>query len=250
MKSKKIPVFLAAVGTLGLLTGCGSLERVSNIGRAPEVTPIENPVTQAQYKPVSLPMPAPALTRQQPNSLWDGSRRTFFKDQRAAQIGDIITVLIDVKDKAQLDNESKRSRASSENAAMDKLLGLEGSLKRVLPETIDPTNLVQADADSSHTGKGSVDREEKITLKMAAIVTQKLPNGNMVLHGRQEIAVNFEKRILGLDGVIRPEDISVDNTISYEKIAEARITYGGEGQISDVQQPRYGQQLYDVLFPF
>lgn len=250
MKNKSIPVFLAAVGTLGLLTGCGSLERVSNIGRAPEVTPIENPVTQAQYRPVSLPMPAPALTRQQPNSLWDGSRRTFFKDQRAAQIGDIITVLIDVKDKAQLDNESKRSRASSENAAMDKLLGLEGSLKRVLPETIDPTNLVQADADSSHTGKGSVDREEKITLKMAAIVTQKLPNGNMVLHGRQEIAVNFEKRILGLDGVIRPEDISVDNTISYEKIAEARITYGGEGQISDVQQPRYGQQLYDVLFPF
>lgn len=250
MKDRDIFLLLAAAGTLALLTGCGSLERVSNIGRTPEVTPIENPVAQAEYKPVSLPMPAPSLTRQQPNSLWDGSRRTFFKDQRAAQIGDIITVLIDVKDKAQLDNESKRSRESGENAAMDKLLGLEGSLGRILPESIDPTALVQANSDSNHTGKGSVDREEKITLKMAAIVTQKLPNGNMVLHGRQEIAVNFEKRILGLDGVIRPEDISVDNTISYEKIAEARITYGGEGQITDVQQPRYGQQLYDVLFPF
>lgn len=246
----KIANILIGLSAIGLLSGCGSMDRISKIGEAPAVTPIENPVAQPEYKPVSMPMPETTLTRQQPNSLWDGSRRTFFKDQRAAQVGDIITVLIDVQDKAEIDNESKRSRASGENASLDKLLGLEGSLNRILPEAIDPTNLVQAGADSNHTGKGSVDREEKITLKMAAVVTQKLPNGNMVLHGRQEIAVNFEKRILGLDGVIRPEDISVDNTISYEKIAEARITYGGEGQISDVQQPRYGQQLYDVVFPF
>lgn len=246
----KTASLMGALSALTLLTACGSMERVANIGRAPEVTPIENPVAQPAYRPVSMPMPAPTLTRQQPNSLWDGSRRTFFKDQRAAQVGDIITVLIDVKDKAEMDNESKRSRASGEDASLNKLLGLEASLGQVLPEAIDPTNLVQAEAGSSHAGKGSVDREEKITLKMAAVVTQKLPNGNMVLHGRQEIAVNYEKRVLGLDGVIRPEDISVDNTISYEKIAEARITYGGEGQISDVQQPRYGQQLYDVLFPF
>lgn len=240
---------LLAATTMGL-SACGSLDRISKIGEAPQLTKIENPVAQADYQPVSLPMPTPRATIQQPNSLWDGSRQTFFKDQRAAQVGDIITVLIDVKDKAEIDSESKRSRASSENAGIDNLLGLETKLGQYLPEAIDPTSLTKLDADSSHNGKGSVDREEKITLKMAAIVTQKLPNGNMVLHGRQEIRVNFEKRILGLDGVIRPEDISVDNTISYEKIAEARIAYGGEGQISDVQQPRYGQQLYDVIFPF
>lgn len=240
---------LLAVSAL-CLSACGSLDRISKIGSEPEMTKIENPVAQQDYQPVSLPMPTPNATIQQPNSLWDGSRQTFFKDQRAAQVGDIITVLIDVKDKAELDNESKRSRASSENAGMDNLLGLETKLNQYLPEAVDNTSLAALEADSSHVGKGSVGREEKITLKMAAIVTQKLPNGNMVLHGRQEIRVNFEKRILGLDGVIRPEDISVDNTISYEKIAEARIAYGGEGQISDVQQPRYGQQLYDVIFPF
>jgi flagellar L-ring protein precursor FlgH len=242
-------ISLLAATTL-CLGACGSMDRISKIGEAPELTRIENPVAQADYKPVSFPMPTPRATIQQPNSLWDGSRQTFFKDQRAAQVGDIITVLIDVKDKAQIDNESKRSRASSENAGVDNLLGLETGLAQYLPEAIDNTSLAKLGSDSNHTGKGSVDREEKITLKMAAVVTQKLPNGNMVLHGRQEIRVNFEKRILGLDGVIRPEDISVDNTISYEKIAEARIAYGGEGQISDFQQPRYGQQLYDIVFPF
>lgn len=244
--SKTVLLIATTVG----LVACGSMDRISKIGEAPQMTRIENPVAQANYQPVSMPMPTPRPTVQQPNSLWDGSRQTFFKDQRAAQVGDIITVLIDVKDKAEMDNESKRSRAGKENAGLDNLLGLETGLGQYLPEAVDNASLAKLNSDSSHNGKGSVDREEKITLKMAAVVTQKLPNGNMVLHGRQEIRVNFEKRILGLDGVIRPEDISVDNTISYEKIAEARIAYGGEGQISDVQQPRYGQQLYDIVFPF
>jgi flagellar L-ring protein FlgH len=115
---------------------------------------------------------------------------------------------------------------------------------------VNPASLVDGSATSNFKGSGTVDREEKIKVQLAALITQILPNGNMVVHGKQEVLVNFEKRVLGIDGVIRPQDISVQNTVSYEKIAEARITYGGEGQISDVQQPRYGQQLYDIVFPF
>ena len=123
-------------------------------------------------------------------------------------------------------------------------------MDRVFPEAIDNNNLVGGGADSAYSGTGTIEREEEVSVRLAAIVTQILPNGNMAIHGRQEVGVNFEKRILQINGVIRPEDISVDNTIAYDQIAEARIAYGGEGDLTDVQQPRYGQQLYDIIFPF
>ncbi len=241
-----------AIGMSALLSlsACGTADRIANIGRAPELTKIENPVLAEGYRPVSLPMPAPQDNTRKPNSLWDGTRKTFFKDQRASEVGDIITVLIKIKDQAELENASSRSRSSSEDAGLNNLLGYEASLGRILPESIDNTSLVEAEAKSAHKGSGSIEREEKVDIKLAALVTQILPNGNMVIHGRQEVRVNFEKRILVVDGVIRPQDISIDNSVSSEKIAEARIAYGGEGHITDVQQPRYGQQLYDVIFPF
>lgn len=232
------------------LSACSVADRVADIGQAPEMTKIANPTTQSGYQPVSLPMPSPKNVRPQKNSLWAADRTTFFKDQRASDVGDIITVMIEIEDDAKLDNETERTRASNEGAALPALLGYEQSLNRLLPEAIDNTNLTEFGADSSHNGAGSIDREEEVNIKLAALITQILPNGNMVIHGRQEVLVNFEKRILEIDGVIRPEDISVDNSISAEKIAEARISYGGKGQITDVQQPRYGQQLYDIVFPF
>lgn len=232
------------------LSGCGAGERMANIGKAPEMTAIVNPTTQEGYTPVSLPMPAPKHVTQERNSLWASNRQTFFKDQRAADVGDIITVLINIDDEAKIDNETERTRSSSEGASLDAFLGIEQSLNQVLPEAIDNTNLVEGGADSSHSGAGSIDRKEEVELQLAALVTQILPNGNMVIHGQQEVRVNFEKRILSIDGVIRAEDITINNTISYEQIAEARIGYGGQGQITDVQQPRYGQQLYDIIFPF
>ena len=232
------------------LTACGAGERLANIGKAPDMAPIENPVTQANYRPVSMPMPAPRLTEKQRNSLWASDRKTFFEDQRAGDVGDILTVVIDISDEAQLDNTSARSRSSSEDANLAALLGYEGALSQVLPEAVDNSNLVEAGATSSSSGTGSVDREEEIEVTLAAVVTQVLPNGNLVIQGRQEVRVNYEKRILELAGIIRPQDISIDNTVPYDRIAEARISYGGKGQITDVQQPRYGQQVYDVLFPF
>jgi flagellar L-ring protein precursor FlgH len=237
-------------GSSILLTACGAGDRLAEIGKAPDLSPIENPTTKADYRAVSMPMPAPHDEIRQKNSLWASNRQTFFKDQRAASVGDILTVTLDIKDKAELDNSSNRSRNSNENADLTSLLGYEASLGQLLPEAVNPANLVGAGANSRHAGSGTIDREEKIKTQLAAVVTQILPNGNMVIQGRQEVRVNFEKRILELAGVIRPQDIKTDNTISYEKIAEARVSYGGKGQITDVQQPRYGQQVYDVLFPF
>lgn len=252
----KSPLILAGIATLAL-AGCGAVDRVGNIGKAPDMSKIVNPTTQRGYQPVSLPMPAPKNVRREENSLWDSSRTTFFKDQRANDVGDIITVLIEIEDEAELENTTERSRTSNEDANLSSILGYQESLDRLLPEAINnaTTNVLDPDiaafdSRSGYTGEGSIEREEEITVKLAALVTQILPNGNMVIHGRQEVRVNYEKRILVIDGVIRPEDISIENAIPYEKIAEARIIYGGEGQITDYQQPRYGQQLYDIVFPF
>ncbi len=233
-----------------LMAGCSTVDRISKIGEAPQMSNIENPMVQSSYQPVSLPMPAPRKISPQKNSLWQSDRVTFFKDQRAKDVGDIITVLIDIEDEATIDNDTARTRASSEDAALPALLGYEQALNRVLPQAIDSTDLTEFGANSSHSGSGSIAREDEIKLRMAALITQILPNGNMVIHGKQEVRVNFEKRVLNIDGVIRPEDISTENSISYDQIAEARIVYGGEGQITDMQQPRYGQQLYDIIFPF
>ncbi len=233
------------------LTACGAVDRLQDVGKPPAQSDIINPAMKAGYQPVSMPMPAPKNYTRQANSLWTGSQKGFFKDQRADEVGDILTVVIDIQDKGELKNETTRTRASGEKLAIPSLLGLEdGGLQKVLPETIDPSNLAQASSASNHKGNGEIKREEKIEMKLAATITQILPNGNMVISGTQEVRVNYENRILKLNGVIRPEDIGVENSIPYEKIAEARISYGGKGQISDVQQPRYGQQVYDVLMPF
>jgi flagellar L-ring protein precursor FlgH len=241
---------MMALAVCTSLSACGAADRLANVGKAPELTAVENPQLKPDYKPVSMPMPAPKMTERQPNSLWDSNRQTFFKDQRAADVGDILTVMIEIADKAELDNETERTRESGETAGLPAFLGVESQLSKVLPEAVDPSNLTNLSADSTHTGSGSIDREEKIEVKLAAIVTQILPNGNFVIQGSQEVRVNFEKRMLNVSGVIRPQDISINNTINYDQIAEARIAYGGQGQITDVQQPRYGQQVYDILFPF
>ena len=232
------------------LNGCGFGERISNIGKPPTQSAIENPQLKSGYRPVSMPMPAPKVAALQPNSLWDSNRQTFFKDQRAADVGDILTILIEIDDKAKLNDETKRSRASGESLGIPNLLGFEGRINRVLPNDANAASLVSGTSTSTNDGNGSVDRKEQIAVKLAATVTQILPNGNFVIHGAQETEVNFENRLVGIDGIIRPQDISTNNTVNYDQVAEARITYGGKGQLTDVQQPRYGQQLYDIVSPF
>ncbi len=233
------------------LTACNAASRIGDIGKAPEMSQIQDPQAKVGYQPVSLPMPTPLPTERNPNSLWRTGAKAFFKDQRANKVGDILTINIAIDDQAKLANESKRSRASTEKAGMPNLFGLQAdTLNRVLPTGASASSLVDLSSDTTNDGKGSVDRNEKIVLKVAALVTQTLPNGNLVIQGHQEVRVNYELRDLQITGVIRPEDITAQNTLSYEKIAEARISYGGRGQITDVQQPRYGQQLYDIIMPF
>lgn len=240
----------AILAIVASLAGCGAAERLSSIGQGPALTPIRNPAADPDYIPVRLPMPAPRVAEGQPNSLWQPGSRAFFRDQRAGIVGDILTVEIAIDDSASIDNQTQRSRASSEDAGLDALLGYEAALDAILPTAIDNENLIGFDSTTSNSGSGSIARGERIELKIAALVMQVLPNGNFAIYGRQEVRVNQEVRDLEISGVIRPEDITSTNTISYEKIAEARISYGGRGHISDAQQPRYGQQLYDIIFPF
>jgi flagellar L-ring protein precursor FlgH len=243
----RLPVIL----TLAIaLSGCNALTRLSNVGAEPPLTTIENPVLQANYRPVSMPMPAPKPIERNANSLWRTGARAFFKDQRAADVGDILTVVVDLDDQATINNATTRARTANEDASLNALLGYESSLSRILPQAINPGNLLDIDSQTDSTGSGKISRDEQIEVKIAAVVSQVLPNGNMVIHGRQEFRVNFEARELQIAGIIRPEDISSTNSIVYEKIAEARISYGGRGQISDLQQPRYGQQVLDIIFPF
>lgn len=232
------------------LSGCNALTRLSSIGSEPPLTAIQNPTLQAGYRPVSMPMPAPKPAERNANSLWRTGSRAFFKDQRAADVGDILTVVVDLQDQATLNNKTTRARTSNENATLGALLGYEAALDFLLPEAVVNTDLVDANAQHDATGTGTISRDEDIDLKIAAVISQILPNGNLVIHGRQEIRINFEARELQVAGVIRPEDISSTNTINYEQIAEARISYDGRGQLSDLQQPRYGQQVFDILFPF
>ena len=240
---------LAMLLALGL-TGCGAADRLGAIGKSPSLSAIQNPNTASDYQPVNLPMPGEELQVREANSLWRSGSRAFFKDQRAARVGDILTVTVSIDDKASLDNETKRERKNSESSGISNIMGFEDHLKRILPAGGDPSNLVGADSSSSSDGTGSVGRSEAISTTVAAVVTQVLPNGNLVIQGRQEVRVNFELREMLIAGVVRPEDISSANTIKHTQIAEARISYGGRGQITDVQQPRYGQQLMDVLLPF
>ncbi|MEQ8388332.1 MAG: flagellar basal body L-ring protein FlgH [Alphaproteobacteria bacterium] len=243
-----VPLALAAA--MSGLSACSTVDRLSQVGEVPVLTQIEDPTRLEGYRPVSIPMPETHTAERTPNSLWRTGARAFFKDQRAGRVGDLLTVLIDIEDGAKFNNKTRRSRKNSESANADKLLGLESKLSKILPDAVDPTNLVDAGSESSSEGDGEIDRTEELELTVAALITQSLPNGNLVIVGRQEIRVNYEVRELQVAGIIRPEDISSTNSIRFEQIAEARISYGGRGHISDVQQPRYGQQVYDILFPF
>ena len=246
---------IAQVAAVSLITvglsACNMINRLSEVGSTPTLSTIENPANiVAGGQEISLPMPAPVDVERPPSSLWRPGSRAFLKDQRAAEVGDILTVIIEINDSAAISNRTNRSRTNAEDASATSFLGYEASLASILPSAVDATDLVDLDSTSSSEGAGAVARDESINLRVAALVTQVLPNGNLVVAGRQEVRVNYEVRELQVAGLIRPQDITSTNQINYDQIAEARIAYGGRGQISDVQQPRYGQQVFDIIWPF
>jgi len=243
--------FAAAASLIVLLGGCATLDKLASVGEAPKLTAIQNPTTQPGYQPVSMPMPPPEQAYYQPNSLFSNDAKGFFKDQRAHKIGDILLVQVTIADKAQIANQTASARTAANGAGAGGVLGSLFTAAAPAPlNTVDPTKAIDINSSMSNTGTGSVNRSETVSTQVAAVVTQLLPNGNLVIEGHQEVRVNFEIRDLIVAGVVRPEDIGSDNTIDSSKIAEARIAYGGRGQITDIQQPRYGQQVMDVLLPF
>jgi flagellar L-ring protein precursor FlgH len=239
-----------AVVVLALGAGCTMLGDLAQIGEAPPLTRIQNPKASPNYRKVSMPMPRQTPRPRESNSLWRPGARAFFKDQRAAKVGDIVTVNIDIADSAKFNSKTTRERKGSEAAQAQGLAGYENRLKLFLPKGVNPTALINASSTGTSEGTGKIDRDETVKLKVAAVVTQILPNGNLVVHGRQEMRVNYEIRELQVAGVIRRADITSANTIDFDKIAEARIAYGGRGHITRSQSPRFGQQLFDIMFPF
>ena len=243
---------LVMVAAMSLVAGC--VPRFDHFGRAPEISApggqrpeIEPPVPQ---RVALAPPPPPPSDVGRTASLWQSGPRSLFGDRRARAIGDIMTVVIEIQDEAEITNTTSRSRTGSDEVTVGAFFGLTGIADTLLPggNVLNPG--VEAEGSSTSNGNGQITREETITLRLAATVLSVLPNGHLQIRGSQEVRVNHELRDLQIAGIVRPEDISRKNVITYDKIADARISYGGRGQISDFQQPRYGQQIVDLISPF
>lgn len=237
-----VPVFMCFS-----LIACG---RSDHLGKAPSLT---NPLESREHSAMvssALPLTIEETTSLDQASLWSGQRGSLLGDRRAIQRGDILTVVIEIDERAEISNETERSRSGSESLGVPQLGGLPQRLDENLPEGASSSELVSINSSSNSSGDGSVKRNEKLTLRVAATIVDVLPNGVLSITGSQELRVNFELRELLVSGYVRPEDISRQNEITYDKIASARVSYGGRGQITDVQQPRIGQQVLDVILPF
>ena len=237
---------LALVALLPL----GACTTVEEAVHGPNLTPMGYPSQLVARDQVLLASARETPTPASANSLWRAGARAFFIDQRAGKVGDILTVQIDIDDSAKTTNSTSASRTTGMKAGVPHFFGLETSLGKILPGAFDPANAIETNATSSNAGDGAVNRAEKISLTIAAVVTGILPNGNMVIQGVQEVRTNTELRQLTVAGIVRPEDISSANTIKHTQIAEARISYGGRGDISRVQKTPAGQSLLEKFSPF
>lgn len=221
-----------------LLQGCAP--DLENFGSSPELSPVGSGVG----KSAARSMISEVEDLSEPAQGWIGGNADFFRDARASRKGDLITVEIEINDRATLNNSSNRSRNSSANAD----LGFNYDIMGVVEADINGD--AEVNSNSRSAGQGTTARSERIDLSIAAMVTRVMPNGYLLIEGSQEVVVNFEQRTLHVSGLIRPADISPENTISYEKVAEARIAYGGTGRITEIQQPGWAQQIWDRVSPF
>lgn len=229
------------------VAGCTPLEQV---GRAPEFSALEGSYQHHAMYSTPMPETAPLSGPTDASSLWAASTGSLLDDKRASRRGDILTVVIEIDDSAEISNSSGRSRSGSQSAGIPQLFGLPQRVDTVLPEGASMAEAVDTTSSSRFSGNGEVSRSEQLTLRIAATVVEELPNGVLRIEGQQEVRVNFELRELVVTGYVRPGDISRKNEITYDKIAGARVSYGGRGQITEFQQPTYGQQLSDILLPY
>ena len=249
-RSKFARSLLGTAALASLLTGCASLaDRIRTLGEPMALSPINNPTAQPGYKPVQMPMPTPQPASYNPNSLWRNGSRAFFNDQRAHIVGDILTVKVNINDTAEFQDQTQLNRTTTEDTEITNFIGA-NTLGASAAKAILPGSVLTASGDSQMNGQGTINRQDQLVTNVAAVVTQLLPNGNMVIEGKQEVRLNNEVRELVVAGVVRPEDIASDNTIELPKIAEARLAYGGRGTLTNIQTERWGQQAVDVVLPF
>ncbi|MDE2333430.1 MAG: flagellar basal body L-ring protein FlgH [Rhodospirillales bacterium] len=241
-----LPQLLAALLLLG---GCTNLTRLSEVGGPPRMTPTADPTRAPGWRPMTMPMPRAREAKPAPDALWRPGSRAFFRDQRAARVGDLVTVVVNVNSSANLQNSTSATRASNQSMGVPNVLGLETQLPRMF-SGFNPASALATTSATGNTGTAELKRSEGVTVQLAGVVTQVLPNGNLVISGSQEMRVGGELRRLTVSGVARPEDIDSNNTISLERMAEARLSYGGRGQLTDVQTPPWGQQILNFLMPF
>ena len=238
---------------IAVTTGCSG--RLNDLGQEPAFTPIGHNQeyltgVDRRHTGVLGNAPRPTQANYSEGSLWNSGPSSLFGDRRAQSLGDIMTIVIEISDEASISNSSNRGRSGSDDLSIPNFLGIPQVLNKRLPEGADLSTAVGVSSSSSASGNGSISRNEEITLRVAATVVDILPNGHLVVKGNQEVRVNYELRDLQVAGIVRPQDISRQNEITYDKIAGARIAYGGRGQVSDMQQPRYGQQLADSILPY
>jgi flagellar L-ring protein FlgH len=249
MSKRTVLLRCALLSTVALVSSsCSTIEQLKHLGETPPLSPVSNPTAEPGYKPVQMPMPTPQPASYNPNSLWRNGSRAFFNDQRAHQVGDILTVKVNINDTAEFQDQTQLQRSTTEDSAITNFIGantISNPAKAVLPGS-----LLTADGNTQMNGNGTINRQDQLVTNVAAVVTQLLPNGNLVIEGKQEIRLNSEMRELLVAGVVRPEDIESDNTIELPKIAEARVAYGGKGTLTNIQTAPWGQQVTNVVLPF
>lgn len=238
---------IAAILVLLAMSACG---RVKQIGQEPDLTEPESSVEFQAMSSMGYGINELPDRPDSAASLWSTSQSSLVADRRASNRGDILTVVIEIDDRAEMQNSSDRSRSAADKVGIPQMVGLPQRINDMLPEGASMDELAEAKASSTYKGEGNISRRDKMTLRVAATVVDRLPNGVLRIQGTQEVRVNFELRELTVSGFVRPSDIGRRNEISYDRIAGARISYGGRGQITDVQQPRYGQQVADILLPY
>lgn len=239
-----------AIGVIAIAASLSACGRVSQVGQVPDMTPPDN---GAEFQAMAMSDSGSEGLPDRPEnaaSLWKTSHNSLVADRRASDRGDILTVVIEINDQATMQNTSGRTRSSADKVSIPAMAGLPQRIDEILPEGASMDELAEAKGSSTFKGSGNISRKDKITLRVAATVIERLPNGVLRIEGTQEVRVNYEVRVLTVSGFVRPQDIGRRNEIAYDRIAGARISYGGRGQISDVQQPRYGQQVADIILPY
>lgn len=243
---------VVSVFLLLMLSGCTeTIDKLKRIGRSPELAKVELPTADEEADSIDrIKSEQQKSYMRKTNSLWQPGSITFFRDNRAWRVGDIVKVVVSIKDSAKLDNTTRQTRSGTDTAGIPALFGKEKAIAHTIAKAANPASLLNTSNNRNHSGSGNIARQESIQTEIAALVTRVLPNGNLVIQGHQEVRVNYELREIKVAGIIRPKDISSNNSISSDQVAEARISYGGRGIVSDVQQPRVGSQIIDAISPF